>query len=103
MCLPQQVLPPRASGALIAQGAAHVRIDTAAVTATASHIVDVLNRGDFSMQDLFHRTPLHPDVPEGDGEAGAEWVFFADVINFSFWTADGEPKYLVRYKVRNAT
>ena len=42
------------------------------------------------------KTDVHPQTADAEG---AKWIFFADVLNFSFWNLESEPQYLVTYKV----
>ncbi len=44
---------------------------------------------------------LHPNVAEVGEEASVNFIFFISTLNFSFWTADDEPKWEVVYKVTN--
>ena len=35
--------------------------------------------------------------------AAVDWIFFADTLNFSFWSADETKKYMVTYKGKQHT
>jgi hypothetical protein len=90
-------LSPRASGALIASLSRHVTIDAAGVQKCADFILGRIGEGKVSLEALFQKDGMHPkDV--SDDAFGANFVFFVSTLNFSFWTAEDEPKWEVEYK-----
>ena len=76
----------------------------------ALDIAGRVETGKMVLAEMFVKTPVHPQVellllpllllllPQKADSAGIDWVFFADTLNFSFWTADTAPQYEVIYK-----
>ncbi|TRY69104.1 hypothetical protein TCAL_01430 [Tigriopus californicus] len=88
-------LSPRESGELVAKNAQNIVIDHDGVKKCAEFLADRLKQGGLRMEDLFKKTEIHPQSAD---EAGAKWVFFADVLNFSFWHQEDQPQYAITYK-----
>eukprot|EP00095_Tigriopus_kingsejongensis_P011032 maker-scaffold109_size355148-snap-gene-1.19 protein:Tk11032 transcript:maker-scaffold109_size355148-snap-gene-1.19-mRNA-1 annotation:"hypothetical protein LOTGIDRAFT_195975" len=88
-------LSPRESGDFISSQAKHVTIPEPGVKRCAKFLADRLQSGGLRMEDLFKKTEIHPQTAD---EAGAKWIFFADVLNFSFWNHKDQPQYAVTYK-----
>ena len=63
------------------------------------YLLSRLRSGALSWSSVWRKTDVHPSAADEDG---LRWVFFADALNFSFWTEDGEPKYEVTYKVKQS-
>ncbi|XP_025108209.1 LOW QUALITY PROTEIN: queuosine salvage protein-like [Pomacea canaliculata] len=87
------VLPPLDSGKLIANNSKDVSIDNSGVSSVAHLVVDLAKKGEFSVK-MWKEHPLNPKTMD---EAAVKWVFLADTLNFSFWSASDEEKYMVRY------
>lgn len=92
------VLSPRSSGEFIASHAKHIQIHDAGIDKCCHLLTQRLKDGTFSSKKLFAKTEVHPQEAN---EKGIDWVFFADALNFSFWTQDHELQYLVTYKARS--
>ncbi|VUZ48381.1 unnamed protein product [Hymenolepis diminuta] len=88
----QMSLSPRESARFIAENADHVKINAKAIPELAEKFYESLRSGKFG--DTWDEIPLHP---KGGDASTANWIFFLDSLNFSFWT-DKEPKYMVDYK-----
>ena len=86
-------LSPRSSGALISSlSGPLVTIDNSKVTECAQAYLDSLKTEQDLSSDGVH--------PQEANDASVNWIFFADVLNFSFWNHEGEEKaYEVTYKV----
>jgi len=89
------VLSPLESGRLISSSAKDVSICEEGVARCATNIFDKVASGELHMEKMFVKTDVHPE--KGD-QAGIDWVFFADTLNFSFWMPEDGPQYLVTYK-----
>jgi len=88
-------LSPAESGKLISCKAQQVRIVKEGVELCSTDIVGKVERGEMVMAEMFVKTPVHPQKSD---DAGINWVFFADTLNFSFWNLETEPQYEVTYK-----
>ena len=60
----------------------------------AEFIARRIQSGQLTLESLFAKTELHPKC----GGCKINWIFFVDLLNFSFWTDDSEPKYRVTFK-----
>lgn len=92
---------PRSSGQSIAAGARHVTVSQEGVRRCAEYVASRVDCGDVSLDKYFEKSALRPNFgKEGacdDEEAVANWVFFSDTLNFSFWNRDGDEQYEVTY------
>lgn len=77
---------PSESGKYIAERAQHVEIVDAGVQRCAEELERRVRSKELTLQHLFTKTEVHPQKAD---EAGLDWVFVADTLNFSFWV-DGE-------------
>ena len=91
-----EYLSPRESGLHVASHAKHVTINDDGVKKCAEFFAERLRSDRMSIIDLFAMTPVHPQKAD---HQGVDWVFFADALNFSFWTPESGPHYCVTYKV----
>nr|SVE69941.1 EOG090X0A16 [Eubosmina coregoni] len=86
---------PRESAAFIASIAQDVKIDPLGIQNVAKEIVRAVECEEFKPNNLYiHSYPLPID-----GEpASIEWLFVADVLNFSFWQLQEDQHYTVELK-----
>ena len=90
------MVSPRSSGKFIADNAANVSIKENGIDKCVSEILERINDGRLSLDlILYKENGVHPTSIE---EKDIEWVFMTSALNFSFWTKDTEPQYLVTYK-----
>ncbi|KAI1733194.1 putative queuosine, q, salvage protein family domain-containing protein [Ditylenchus destructor] len=88
------LLSPRESGVLIAKNATHIKINDDGVRKVANMIHDSVKSGEIASTD-YEYFDVHTKA--SDREA-VDWIFFMDVINFSFWTEHDDKWWLVSYK-----
>uniref|UniRef100_A0A0K0G2H2 Queuosine 5'-phosphate N-glycosylase/hydrolase n=1 Tax=Strongyloides venezuelensis TaxID=75913 RepID=A0A0K0G2H2_STRVS len=88
------VLSPRQTGEFVADGRnPNVKCNEDGVIKAANMIVEAMRNGEIVQVD-FDAYELHP---KSGREDSIDWVFFMDVINFSFWSEKGNP-FHVTYK-----
>lgn len=90
-----QVMNPRESAAFIASISQDVKIDANGIQNVAKEIMRAVESGEFKPNNLYiHSYPLPVD-----GEpSSVEWLFVADVLNFSFWQLEEDQHYTVELK-----
>eukprot|EP00096_Caligus_rogercresseyi_P015606 TRINITY_DN8074_c0_g1_i1.p1 TRINITY_DN8074_c0_g1~~TRINITY_DN8074_c0_g1_i1.p1 ORF type:complete len:340 (+),score=77.06 TRINITY_DN8074_c0_g1_i1:74-1093(+) len=93
-------LSPVESGKFIAEHAEHIRIEKNGIQVAVDMIWERIDSGDIAQKNMFSKTEIHPQSAD---DQGIHWVFFADLLNFSFWTGDSEPHYGVTYKGKTYT
>lgn len=86
------------SAKYICDNAIDVGINASGVTNAASKIHEKMNRADYSMQ-TWSSHELHPKIKN---DAALEFVFFVDLMNFSFWSP-GNEKFTVNYRGKDYT
>ncbi|XP_069589708.1 queuosine 5'-phosphate N-glycosylase/hydrolase-like isoform X2 [Ranitomeya imitator] len=88
-------LGPRDTGRFIAEKSKDVSVDMAGVHSLAEKLFEKIDRKELTLKGWKF---LHELNPQGSGEDAVNWVFFADTLNFSFWSENQDKKYLVKYK-----
>jgi len=84
------VLGPRLSGELIASIAKNVSILDSGVQKVGNKVLEELRKEKFVFHEI---TPKSIKIPSGN--IAADWIFFVDTLNFSFWSPESSIKYLV--------
>ncbi|KAL3314487.1 hypothetical protein Ciccas_006900 [Cichlidogyrus casuarinus] len=88
---------PRESAEYIVGLAKHVKYDDEKTEELSQMLFDAIVSKQFGK----HSYSSHPMHPKDKTEAQVNWIFFIDLLNFSFWTE--EPKYCVNFKNENYT
>ncbi|XP_040296748.1 queuosine salvage protein-like [Bufo bufo] len=88
-------LGPRETGKFVTENSKHVFVDTEGVRSLAEKLFDKIGRKEITLKGW---KSLHELNPQGSGEDAVNWVFFADTLNFSFWSEHEDKKFLVKYK-----
>uniref|UniRef100_A0A5K3FM03 Queuosine 5'-phosphate N-glycosylase/hydrolase n=1 Tax=Mesocestoides corti TaxID=53468 RepID=A0A5K3FM03_MESCO len=86
-------LTPRESALFISEHSDHVKINRSAIPAVAQKLFDNLKSGVFGSSWDDH--PMHPKAV---GPSTVNWIFLIDSLNFSFWTDENIPKYVVTFR-----
>lgn len=73
------------SCSLVAGNSINVQIDDDAITQLAVRLIKPIREGKIGAH-TWHDAEMHPGKRGESDEAIAEWIFFADSLNFSFWT-----------------
>ncbi|KAM4626163.1 queuosine 5'-phosphate N-glycosylase/hydrolase isoform 1-T2 [Discoglossus pictus] len=89
------LLSPRESGKFITENSKDVFVESEGVKSLAQKLFDKINKNEITLAGW---KSLHELNPQGSGEDAVNWVFFADTLNFSFWSESEDHKYLVKYK-----
>jgi len=84
---------PREAARFIAEHSQHVKISDAGVRNVAKHMAECVKSGTYSIKS-WKEHELNPKTMD---EAALNWIFFADTLNFSFWSADDNKKFVVKY------
>lgn len=93
------ILMPRDAGRFIAENSKDVTIKAEGVTKIAKVMADCIKSGSYSIKSWKEHV-LNPKTMD---KAALDWVFFADTLNFSFWSADESKKFMVTYKGQDHT
>lgn len=88
-------LGPRETGKFITENSKDVFLDMEGVRALAEKLFEKIHRKELTLKGWKF---LHELNPQGSGEDAVNWVFFADTLNFSFWSENQDKKFLVKYK-----
>ncbi|XP_063788930.1 queuosine 5'-phosphate N-glycosylase/hydrolase-like [Pseudophryne corroboree] len=88
-------LAPREAGKFITENSKDVFVEPQGVSSLAKKLFEKIGRKEISLAGW---KTLHELNPQSSGEDAVNWVFFADTLNFSFWSESQEKKFLVRYK-----
>ncbi|KAG8432684.1 hypothetical protein GDO86_017069 [Hymenochirus boettgeri] len=88
-------LLPRETGKFIAENSKDVFVETVGVKTLAEKLFEKIGRNEITLKGW---KSLHELNPLDSGEDAVNWVFFADTLNFSFWSESEEKKYIVKYK-----
>ncbi|VDK33346.1 unnamed protein product [Taenia asiatica] len=86
-------LTPRESALFISQNADHVKINEEAIPSLAKKLYADLKNGIFG--DSWDAHDMHP---KAETPSTVNWIFLIDSLNFSFWTDEDIPKYVVTFK-----
>ncbi|XP_053554685.1 queuosine salvage protein [Bombina bombina] len=89
------ILLPREAGKFITENSKDVFVEQEGVRSLAKTLFDKVNKKEITLAGW---KSLHELNPQDSGEDAVNWVFFADTLNFSFWSDSDEHKYLVKYK-----
>ncbi|XP_065561387.1 queuosine 5'-phosphate N-glycosylase/hydrolase-like [Artemia franciscana] len=79
-------LLPKQAGEFVAKNAKNVKVLTPGIINICNKIKDSLSDGSFRPDALYLHQYPHPSEPT---EEAVEWLFVADLLNFSFWMPDG--------------
>lgn len=93
------VLMPRDAGRFIAENSKDVSIKDEGVTKVAKVMAECIKTGSYSIKNW----KLHELNPKTMDTAALNWIFFADTLNFSFWSPDEDKKFVVKYKGKEHT
>ncbi|XP_073502609.1 queuosine 5'-phosphate N-glycosylase/hydrolase-like [Phyllobates terribilis] len=89
------LLSPRDAGKFITENSKDVSVDMPGVHSLAEKLFEKIRRKEITLKGW---KSLHELNPQGSGEDAVNWVFFADTLNFSFWSEKDDKKFLVKYK-----
>lgn len=89
------LLLPRDAGKFISENSKDVFVDMEGVRSLAENLYEKIGKKQITLKGW---KSLHELNPQGSGEDAVNWVFFADTLNFSFWSEDEDEKFLVKYK-----
>ncbi|XP_073407567.1 queuosine 5'-phosphate N-glycosylase/hydrolase-like [Dendrobates tinctorius] len=89
------VLSPRDAGRFITENSTYVSVDMAGVHSLAKKLFEKIGWNEITLKGW---KSLHELNPQDSGEDAVNWVFFADTLNFSFWSEEEDKKFLVKYK-----
>ncbi|XP_075464793.1 queuosine 5'-phosphate N-glycosylase/hydrolase isoform X1 [Ascaphus truei] len=87
-------LSPREAGKFITENSKDVFVEVEGARALAEKLFEKVSRKEITLAGW---KSLHELNPQGSDEDAVNWVFFADTLNFSFWSESEERKYLVKY------
>ncbi|XP_068101238.1 queuosine 5'-phosphate N-glycosylase/hydrolase [Hyperolius riggenbachi] len=88
-------LGPRESGKFITENSKDVFVEPEGVHSLAEKLFEKIGQKEITLKGW---KSLHELNPQDSGEDAVNWVFFADTLNFSFWSENEDKKYLVNYK-----
>ncbi|XP_013927587.1 PREDICTED: UPF0553 protein C9orf64 homolog [Thamnophis sirtalis] len=88
-------LNPKESAKFIAENSRDVYIEDSGVQKVAEMLFDKVTGKEFSVAGWKSSHELNPQEASEDA---VNWVFVADVLNFSFWSEHEDHKCLVKYK-----
>ncbi|KAM8933789.1 queuosine 5'-phosphate N-glycosylase/hydrolase [Pelodytes ibericus] len=88
-------LSPRDAGKFITENSKDVFVEPEGVGKLAEKLFEKISRKEITLAGW---KSLHELNPQTSGEDAVNWVFFADTLNFSFWSDSEDKKYLVKYK-----
>lgn len=94
------VLLPREASKWIAETSKDVKINDDGVKDLAQVMYECVKNDTYSIKSWKTEHELNPQTMT---EATVDWIFVADTLNFSFWSADEQKKYMVRYKGQEYT
>lgn len=87
---------PKQSAKFIVEHASDVKINNDGITKCVDEIVERVNNGKLSLDPkLYEESGVHPANCE---DKDVEWVFMTSALNFSFWTDEKTPQYLVTFE-----
>ncbi|XP_056393161.1 Q-nucleotide N-glycosylase 1 isoform X1 [Hyla sarda] len=88
-------LSPRDAGKFITENSKDVFVDMDGVRSLAEKLLEKIGRKEITLKGW---KSLHELNPQCSGEDDVNWVFFADTLNFSFWSEHEDNKFVVKYK-----
>ncbi|XP_073489346.1 queuosine 5'-phosphate N-glycosylase/hydrolase [Aquarana catesbeiana] len=88
-------LEPRAAGKFITENSKDVFLEPEGVRSLAEKLFEKIGRKEITLKGW---KSMHELNPQGSGEDAVNWVFFADTLNFSFWSENEDKRFLVKYK-----
>ncbi|CAH2306002.1 Hypothetical predicted protein [Pelobates cultripes] len=88
-------LQPREAGKFITEKSKDVFVEPEGIQKLADKLYEKIIRNEITLAGW---KGLHELNPQSSGEDAVNWVFFADTLNFSFWSESEDEKYLVKYK-----
>uniref|UniRef100_A0A8C5Q6Y7 Queuosine 5'-phosphate N-glycosylase/hydrolase n=1 Tax=Leptobrachium leishanense TaxID=445787 RepID=A0A8C5Q6Y7_9ANUR len=88
-------LQPREAGKFITENSKDVFVEPDGVKKLAEKLYEKIDHNEITLAGW---KALHELNPQSSGEDAVNWVFFADTLNFSFWSESDDKKYLVKYK-----
>lgn len=88
------VLLPREASRLITEGSKDVSINNNGIQKVAKFMAGCIKSGTYSIKSW----KQHELNPQKMDKSALDWIFVADTLNFSFWSADDSKKYMVKYK-----
>lgn len=91
----EAILNPKESAKFIAENSKDVYIEDGGVQKVAEMLFDKVTGKEFSVAGWKSSHELNPQEANEDA---VNWVFVADVLNFSFWSEHEDHKCLVKYK-----
>jgi len=89
------ILYPRQAAQFIADRSKDVHISVDGVKDTACKILKLYNSSPDCLE--LDRWKAHTLNPKTEDENALNWIFVSDLLNFSFWSPDGENRYTVNY------
>ncbi|KAL4238109.1 hypothetical protein ACF0H5_002821 [Mactra antiquata] len=95
----KNLLTPRAAGKFIAEKSKDVFILDEGIKSVAEVMATCLKSGRYSIKSW----KQHDLNPKKMDKAALDWIFVADTLNFSFWSADDTEKYVVKYGGKDYT
>lgn len=88
-------LSPLQSAELICSKSKHVTIAEGGVESLSKTLISKMKENKHYIH--FKGWKTHPLNPKVADQSSIDWIFLVDALNFSFWTAVGEEKYMVSY------
>ena len=88
------ILQPREASCLVAETSKDVKVKQDGVLKVAKVMADAIKIGKYSIKSWKE----HEVNPKTMDKAALDWIFVADTLNFSFWSADEKKKFAVTYK-----
>lgn len=94
-------LSPLESAQLICNSSKHVKISEEGVQSLSKTLVDKMKANRHYIH--FKGWKTHPLNPKVADDSAIDWIFLVDALNFSFWTPEGQEKYMVEYASQQNT
>nr|DBA20054.1 TPA: hypothetical protein GDO54_015795 [Pyxicephalus adspersus] len=88
-------LIPREAGRFITENSEDVFVESKGVRSLAEKLFEKIERKEITLKGW---KSMHELNPQDSGEDSVNWVFFADTLNFSFWSEHEDKKFIVNYK-----
>lgn len=95
----QNILFPKPASQLIAEASKDVEICTKGIEKIANVMYEAVKNETFSIKN-WKKHELNPKTMDA---AAIDWIFLVDTLNFSFWHADEENKFVVNYNGKGWT
>ena len=97
----RMALSPLESAQLICSDSKHVKISQEGVESLSKILVDKMKANRHYIH--FKGWKTHPLNPKVADDTAIDWIFLVDALNFSFWTPEGQEKYMVKYEEKQHT